>query len=113
MKEKYIKTDNWNLATHWIPTYDNEVNFGNITIGNLYKIYTDKIDNEQYIFNDNGNQSLIFLCHNGDLVYFQTGLTKEKKELLRKTMGAASSKTIDLNKIREEFKYENEPTISK
>jgi len=36
-----------------------------------------------------------------------SGLTKDKKELLRKAMGAASSKTIILNKIREEWKNGN------
>lgn len=36
-----------------------------------------------------------------------TGLTKDKKEILRKAMGAASSKTIILNKIRDEWKNEN------
>jgi CRISPR/Cas system CMR-associated protein Cmr5 small subunit len=32
------------------------------------------------------------------------GLTKEKKEILRKSMGSASSDKIDLNKIRDEYK---------
>lgn len=36
-----------------------------------------------------------------------SGLTKDKKELLKKAMGAASSKTIILNKIREEWKNGN------
>ncbi len=36
-----------------------------------------------------------------------TGLNKEKKEILRKAMGAASSKTIILNKIRDEWKNDN------
>jgi hypothetical protein len=34
----------------------------------------------------------------------KTGLTKEKKEILRKAMGAASSETIHLNDIRDEYK---------
>lgn len=34
----------------------------------------------------------------------KTGLTKEKKEILKSAMGAASSETIDLNKIRDEYR---------
>lgn len=37
----------------------------------------------------------------------KTGLTKEKKEILRKVMGAASSETILLNDIRDEYKNSN------
>jgi len=33
-----------------------------------------------------------------------SGLTQAKKEILRKAKGAASSKTINLNKIRDEWK---------
>ncbi len=36
-----------------------------------------------------------------------SGLTREKKEILRKAMGAASSKTVILSKIRDEWKNEN------
>ena len=36
-----------------------------------------------------------------------SGLTRDKKEILRKAMGAASSKTIILNKIRDEWKNDN------
>ena len=34
-----------------------------------------------------------------------TGLTKENKEILRSLMGKASSKEIDFNKERDEWKY--------
>jgi hypothetical protein len=33
-------------------------------------------------------------------------LNKEKKEILRSMMGSASSVTIDLNKVRDEWKYD-------
>lgn len=33
------------------------------------------------------------------------GLNKERKELLRKLMGSASSTTINFNKVRDEWKY--------
>jgi hypothetical protein len=34
------------------------------------------------------------------------GLTTEKKALLKSVVGSASSPKIDLNKVRESFKYE-------
>jgi hypothetical protein len=36
----------------------------------------------------------------------KTGLTREKKEILKKQVGSASA-PIDLNKMREWMKYEN------
>lgn len=33
------------------------------------------------------------------------GLSKEKKELLKKLMGSASTPKIDFNKVRDEWKY--------
>lgn len=33
------------------------------------------------------------------------GLTADKKEILKKLMGSASSKQIDYNKVRDEWKY--------
>lgn len=35
------------------------------------------------------------------------GLDREKKDLLKKLMGSASSETIDFNKVRDEWKYGN------
>lgn len=34
-----------------------------------------------------------------------SGLNKQKKELLRSLMGKASSKEIDFNKVRDEWRY--------
>lgn len=33
------------------------------------------------------------------------GLNKSKKELLKSLMGAASSKEVDFNKVRDDWKY--------
>lgn len=33
------------------------------------------------------------------------GLTADKKEILKRLMGSASSKQIDYNKVRDEWKY--------
>ena len=33
------------------------------------------------------------------------GLSKSKKELLKSLMGAASSKEVDFNKVRDDWKY--------
>ncbi|MDK0854902.1 hypothetical protein [Clostridium perfringens] len=33
------------------------------------------------------------------------GLNKTKKELLKSLMGSASSKEVDFNKVRDEWKY--------
>ena len=33
------------------------------------------------------------------------GLDRKKKELLKNLMGSASSKSIDLNKVRDEWRY--------
>ncbi len=33
------------------------------------------------------------------------GLNKSKKELLKSLMGSASSKEVDFNKVRDEWKY--------
>ncbi|PWX20909.1 hypothetical protein [Clostridium perfringens] len=33
------------------------------------------------------------------------GLNKSKKELLKNLMGSASSKEVDFNKVRDEWKY--------
>lgn len=33
------------------------------------------------------------------------GTTKEKKELLKKLMGSASTQNVDFNKVRDEWKY--------
>jgi hypothetical protein len=41
-----------------------------------------------------------------------TELAKEKKELFKNMIGKYST-PINMNKVREEFKYRNEPTISK
>lgn len=35
------------------------------------------------------------------------GLTKEKKEILKENMGSASSKNIDLNKVKDDWKCRN------
>lgn len=34
----------------------------------LYEIKYDKTEEEYYVINDEGTQSLIFLVHNGDLI---------------------------------------------
>ena len=34
-----------------------------------------------------------------------SGLTKEKKEILKSIIGSASSLKIDLNRIRDKYKY--------
>ena len=42
------------------------------------------------------------------LIKSNSGLTREKKDILKKAVGSASSSKIDLNKVRDNYKYERQ-----
>ena len=65
---KYKITNNIEEATHWIAKEDENNEFSNVTVGNLYLLLWDEKEYGHHIVDDEGIFSLIFLVHNGDYV---------------------------------------------
>ncbi|CAM3018390.1 hypothetical protein PASE110613_12630 [Paenibacillus sediminis] len=55
-------------ATHWLPTFDDEMEECGITPYQLYRIFQDRYENEFLIMDDSNEFSLIYLWHNGRFV---------------------------------------------
>lgn len=56
-------------ATHWRATPDTmSPDKSGVTVGHTYPIYYDRFNNEELIVDDIKNFSLIYLCHNGELL---------------------------------------------
>lgn len=63
---KIVNTDDFDKATHWIPTDKDSTKF-NVTIGKQYKLFYDACEEEHYIYDDAGNMSMAYLCVAGYL----------------------------------------------
>lgn len=60
-----IKVQDYEKATHWIPTDNRSFNYAHVTVGIPYKIF---YDGEYYIYDNDGVKSLCFLAFKGDFV---------------------------------------------
>jgi hypothetical protein len=61
--------DNFEEATHWIPTYDeNAEGYEAITLNKPYRLYYDKYEQEEVIIDNDGMASTVYLAHNGQLI---------------------------------------------
>ncbi|MFP3391783.1 hypothetical protein [Brevibacillus sp. SIMBA_040] len=58
-------------ATHWLPTFDDEIGDCEVTPFQLYRIFLDKYGDECVIVDDEKNFSLIYLWHNGRFVVLE------------------------------------------
>ncbi|MBD1379109.1 hypothetical protein [Metabacillus arenae] len=63
-----IVTSDITKASHWLAKEDENNEFSNVTVGNLYALKYDEREHEYYIIDDEDRYSLIFLCHEGDFV---------------------------------------------
>lgn len=63
------KNTNITEAKRWI-AYDDENNsFSSVTVGKSYDLHYDEVQQEPYIVDDKGVESLIFLIHHGEFIY--------------------------------------------
>jgi hypothetical protein len=63
-----IRVENFEDATHWVATEDENNGYSRVTVGIAYALNWDNSNEEHYIIDDRGLKSLIFLAHNGDLI---------------------------------------------
>ncbi|NEZ47804.1 hypothetical protein FDF74_11490 [Clostridium niameyense] len=77
-KFKITKVVDIEDATHWIPTYDENIPMNSaVTVGGKYRLVYDKFEDEDCIIDDDGHLSLIYLCHNGDFVKMEEVIYEE------------------------------------
>ncbi|GLI82593.1 hypothetical protein ANABIO32_02800 [Rossellomorea marisflavi] len=55
-------------GTYWIPFEDENNDVSSVTVGKSYEVLYDLQQQENFILDDKGTKSLIFLCHNGEMV---------------------------------------------
>jgi hypothetical protein len=63
-----IRVENFEEATNWVATEDENNEYSGVTVGRAYALNWDNSSEEYYIIDDRGLKSLIFLAHNGDLI---------------------------------------------
>ena len=64
----YKKTEDFEAATHWEPTHDqNNIDWNDITFNKMYEFVYYEPEDEWVIVDDKGIYSLIYLCHSGEL----------------------------------------------
>lgn len=65
------QTDDISKATHWRPLSTPSIPTSTgVTVGKVYRLYYDKVEKEEMIVDDNGNFSLIYMCHNGEFLVY-------------------------------------------
>ena len=76
--DNYRITDEIGIATHWLAKqtsyYDSDAReycLKVVKIGKFYPLIYDEKEDEYWIQDEEGNFSMIWLCHNGDFVIMQ------------------------------------------
>lgn len=64
--KKYTK--DINKATHWVAGYDSDDFISKVTPNKEYKLIWDVREGEYHIIDDEGDETLVFLIHEGKFI---------------------------------------------
>lgn len=65
----YTVTDDFDKATHWLAEKDDSVDhYNDVLIGKFYPVLYEQHEDEYYVVDEKGFQSMIYMVHEGKFV---------------------------------------------